>query len=62
MPDTKNVFIFTPAKKNTIIPEKKMINAVPKSGCLKTNKTGKDKIMNGNKILCLISKLCNFIE
>ena len=48
MPDTKNVFIFTPAKKNRIIPEKKMINAVPKSGCLKTNKTGKDKIMNGN--------------
>ena len=43
-------------------PEIKIIIAVPKSGCLKTNKKGISKIINGNNILRLISKLCNLIE
>ena len=44
-----------PDKNKTIIPEKKIINAVPKSGCLKIKKTGMNKINKGKKIFCFIS-------
>ena len=37
------------------MPEKNIINAVPKSGCLKIKRTGINKISKGKKILCFIS-------
>ena len=37
------------------MPEKNIINAVPKSGCLKIKKTGIIKINKGKKIFCFIS-------
>jgi len=37
-------FQLAPAKKMTKMPEQAINKEVPKSGCLKTNKTGKDKI------------------